>query len=676
MKYCPYCGAGLHEKMAFCPKCGQKFVDADDGADQFLAESADHGKHESNDNKRASDSKRTVVTRHNKRPLFVVVAVALVLTLCIGLYYFGIFGGSGVPKAVLNSRDSVVRVVSEYRDGYGLGSGFVVAKYKDASFILTNAHVVEDSPISVTILHDNEEIPATVYAVHDKKDLCLLKINYKISAKSLPLASSDAKQGMAIFAAGFPSAADSLSVNFDSNVDSVTITNGIISAVRSTMLSEVGKPVTMLQINAALNPGNSGGPLLDKTGRVVGVNTLSASDSQGIFAAVAVSEVIDFMVARNVQPVVSGFDLGQYTYVLVGISAVVVVLLVVAFLFRKRKSNQYTYSEDEISASNKSNKRRRKRRQKKSVIISIILALILILAVVVALFYYAPYYYCNKGDFKRAGSFIISPELTSTYDPNLVNYILAGMYLEEGDYEMAMSLSQPLAIASYMDAGNIYAQAREKVLQNGSGNSANSSSIGSEQKNPSATIDAELDLIYSGSPSSLDIAKENRENGVISEAEYLQIISSAYERAVVSYRKGYKDKALPYFQKLGNYERTQDYLTLIRADSADAVIALAHFEDANQIIIDKYMLDYLEGYWKMVVHDHYFQLIKNSNGSYTVSFNFPDCTGSSNDFDIIGGKLIVHDDPSGDKEIVSFRIQSVVSFEFSTASYSGMMLKQ
>ena len=110
--------------------------------------------------------------------------------------------------------------------------------------------------------------------------------------KPLKLSKEEPQHGAAIYVVGYPGAGDILSDTQAHTSDSVTITDGIISAIRSFTIEKGGNPVKLLQGNAAINSGNSGGPLFDTEGVVVGVNTYKVNaDSQGVFGSVAISEL-------------------------------------------------------------------------------------------------------------------------------------------------------------------------------------------------------------------------------------------------------------------------------------------------------------------------------------------------------------------------------------------------
>jgi S1-C subfamily serine protease len=162
----------------------------------------------------------------------------------------------------------------------GVGSGII---YDANGWILTNRHVVTDESgntvSSMTVeLKDGSQYKGTVYGVDTLTDLAIVKID----AKNLPAApigtSSDLKVGQLAIAIGSPLGTYTGSV-----------TSGIISAQgRSITVSSGTRLNNLIQTDAAINPGNSGGPLLDAAGNVIGINTATASGSNGIGFAIPI----------------------------------------------------------------------------------------------------------------------------------------------------------------------------------------------------------------------------------------------------------------------------------------------------------------------------------------------------------------------------------------------------
>ena len=146
----------------------------------------------------------------------------------------------------------------------GVGSGFIVSA---DGYIVTNAHVVEDATTITVGLSDKRELPAELIGTDKLSDLALLKIK----ADNLPvvqMGDSDGLQvGQWVVAIGAPFGLDH------------SATQGIVSALSRNLPD--GTYVPFIQTDVAVNPGNSGGPLFDLGGRVVGVNSQIYSRSGG-----------------------------------------------------------------------------------------------------------------------------------------------------------------------------------------------------------------------------------------------------------------------------------------------------------------------------------------------------------------------------------------------------------
>ncbi len=151
----------------------------------------------------------------------------------------------------------------------GSGSGWVLDKQ---GHIVTNYHVVQDSDIVNVTLGEGESSPAEVIGVDPRNDIAVLKVSIDPSRLSpVTLGESDSlRVGQKIFAIGNP---------FGLNR---TMTTGIISSLDRSLDSRSGQQIrNVIQIDAALNQGNSGGPLLDSDGKLIGMNTAIATLNGG-----------------------------------------------------------------------------------------------------------------------------------------------------------------------------------------------------------------------------------------------------------------------------------------------------------------------------------------------------------------------------------------------------------
>ena len=152
------------------------------------------------------------------------------------------------------------------------GSGIIVS---EQGFILTNLHVVDtlfDAFDTEVTLHDGRRTPATVIAYDSDNDLAVLHINMDDLTPIAVGDSSSLKVGNIVFAIGYPRR----------NIGQ-SVSQGIISAISNEPDGSQG----FIQTDAAINPGNSGGAIIDREGRLVGINTSIFSESEASRASVS-----------------------------------------------------------------------------------------------------------------------------------------------------------------------------------------------------------------------------------------------------------------------------------------------------------------------------------------------------------------------------------------------------
>ena len=156
---------------------------------------------------------------------------------------------------------------------FGMGSGFFIST---DGYILTNNHVINQATKILVTLPSGKEMAAEVKGDDPATDLAVLKIDAN-NCFPLSFADSDALQvGQIAIAVGNP-------LGFQQ-----TVTAGVVSALGRTIRSQSGRLIDdVIQTDAALNAGNSGGPLMDSTGKVIGVNTAIIKEAQGICFAVS-----------------------------------------------------------------------------------------------------------------------------------------------------------------------------------------------------------------------------------------------------------------------------------------------------------------------------------------------------------------------------------------------------
>lgn len=153
------------------------------------------------------------------------------------------------------------------------GSGFIISS---DGFVITNNHVVSNSDKVEVGLMDGRLFEATIIGTDPYTDIAVLKI-YADSLKPLRFSDSDKlKVGQIAVAIGNP-------LGFQ-----YTVTAGVVSALGRTLRSETGRMIDdVIQTDASLNPGNSGGPLVNSRGEIIGVNTAVIAAAQGICFAVS-----------------------------------------------------------------------------------------------------------------------------------------------------------------------------------------------------------------------------------------------------------------------------------------------------------------------------------------------------------------------------------------------------
>jgi S1-C subfamily serine protease len=214
-----------------------------------------------------------------------------------------------IPDIELLQRSSV-RVIVETADGFVTGSGFVVSP---EGHVVTNHHVIEGpGAISVMAPNNAQLFPVTVVGFSKEHDLAILQVP-GLPAPPVTLTAQIPRAGEDVWALGYPGQADSMT----GGLMQPTLTKGIISKSfagswydSSTLFFQI------IQHSADINPGSSGGPLIDDCGRVIGVNTQGTSStiirnergevvdveaSGQIFFASAALETLDLLTQNGVR---------------------------------------------------------------------------------------------------------------------------------------------------------------------------------------------------------------------------------------------------------------------------------------------------------------------------------------------------------------------------------------
>ena len=159
--------------------------------------------------------------------------------------------------------DDVVKSVVTVRTDRSIGTGFIV---DDSGFVVTNQHVIAGANSIVVLTHDRRQIPAQIMVADSFRDVAILRINANYPAINFA-DSDDLRVGNKVIAIGNP-----LGLAF-------TVTEGIVSAVDRAGPNGLNEYV---QTDVSLNPGNSGGPLIDTQGRLVGINNFKVGDAESL----------------------------------------------------------------------------------------------------------------------------------------------------------------------------------------------------------------------------------------------------------------------------------------------------------------------------------------------------------------------------------------------------------
>lgn len=209
-----------------------------------------------------------------------------------------------IPEIAAKCTPSSVGIVSEseyttgnYFFGYSTGiaqasgSGFI---YSSEGYIITNHHVIEDAKKITVYMHDGSEYEAEVVGSDSLSDIAVIKVEPKDGETFIPMETGNSNElvvGEPVVAIGCPAGIEFIN----------TVTDGIVSSInRNVELTDdsgtVQKTMALIQTNATINHGNSGGPLINSRGQVIGINTLKlASDYEGIGFAIPMNGAISIV---------------------------------------------------------------------------------------------------------------------------------------------------------------------------------------------------------------------------------------------------------------------------------------------------------------------------------------------------------------------------------------------
>jgi len=291
---CSKCHQPLAIDDKFCTNCGKKVVVRQP--------------------KVVSDPVMSQPKKENTKILnnYFYIPVAIVVTFLLCLLAFGLFYNfylkelvvtttkeevtvtdKGIADSVEKVFDSVV-VIKNYVNGrlYSTGTGVVYKADNKYGYILTNSHVISGSTEIKLVFTNNKEISAEVVGNDEYSDIAVLRVGKDNVIKVAEIGSStDLRVGDTAFAVGAP---------IDSSTYSWSVTRGIISGKNRVVEASVNNSskyvMEVLQTDAAINQGNSGGPLCNSNGEVIGITNmkLASTTIEGMGFAIPIEKAVEY----------------------------------------------------------------------------------------------------------------------------------------------------------------------------------------------------------------------------------------------------------------------------------------------------------------------------------------------------------------------------------------------
>ncbi len=208
--------------------------------------------------------------------------------------------------AVQRVAPAVVTVLNEASRSSGSGSGVIVS---DQGYIITNQHVVEGASRLFVIFADGERVAADLVGADALNDIAVVKVEATLPGVAAVGDAAALQPGETVLAIGSPLG------NFRN-----TVTAGVVSALNRSVPGSGMEG--LIQTDAAINSGNSGGPLINLRGEVVGINTLVVRNDLGTFGSSASVEGLGFAVPSTIFNNVVGqlIETGQVRYPFLGIT--------------------------------------------------------------------------------------------------------------------------------------------------------------------------------------------------------------------------------------------------------------------------------------------------------------------------------------------------------------------
>ncbi len=262
---CPECKKKLSTKAVMCPKCGCPISDAQKSEYATVGESLNT----SNVEEPTMDKK--LLSKFRFIYLWIVIAIVVIgiVTFCI---YKGVFSKGLSPNEIYElAEPTTVEIQVKTAYGQGIGTGFFI---DGEGTIVTNYHVIEKAYEGVAVLKNVGKFEIKeIIGFDEDLDIAILKIDHK-NEKFLEKRTTQIEVGEPVYALG---SSEGLTNSFSS---------GIISA-----LDRQFDGNHYIQVTAPISHGNSGGPLIDKNGKVIGITSAGIEDGQNLNLVVPVTAI-------------------------------------------------------------------------------------------------------------------------------------------------------------------------------------------------------------------------------------------------------------------------------------------------------------------------------------------------------------------------------------------------
>lgn len=311
---CPKCDKEVGIDDTFCPYCGER-IDAKSSSKEkeipIVETEIINDKKNSKSVKYDGDNVKKNTFENSKKIIYPIIAVVITLIICVAAF-FGFYKyylknlviettksevtitDTGIADAVSKVYDSVV-VVESYVNGrlYSTGTGFIYKTDDNNGYILTNEHVIDGASEVKVVLTNDKEITVKIVGSDSYSDIAVLSIDKSEVISVAEIGSSEKlRVGDTSFAVGAPVNASSYAW---------TVTRGIISG--KNRLVSVSATTTssayiaeVLQTDTAINNGNSGGPLCNSNGEVIGITNmkLASSTIEGMGFAIPIETAVKY----------------------------------------------------------------------------------------------------------------------------------------------------------------------------------------------------------------------------------------------------------------------------------------------------------------------------------------------------------------------------------------------